>query len=324
MAPTEWRPVRALRLHPVAAELLDVADKARRFPAEAHARVIEIMPDGTVVAGAREYLRARRAGRERVRVRVRDEWADEDAAFVAGEVLKDVLAGSNDPIAVGTASAAFRRFCAKAKRPRKGYPKTQYARRFRMGPAERLERIVADVFHLGDDQLRKLERVAALPVELHAALRAGAVTLRSLGELAGQPEALAAVAAEVRDGRSPAKAIAEHLVTRDERPEPRTALRRLLRAGAQAENDLGDRVAKIGFLRDDERAGLARTRELIDSLLGLATEAEVWAFVVRTHANAAGATSKSSSASPRSGSEPNAKTPGGATTTVRTNPPIAS
>lgn len=298
MAPTEWRPVRALRLHPVAEELLGVPDTVQRFPAQVPPRSVEVLPDGTIVAGLRDYLRVQQASRDRVRVIVKYEWADEDSAFVAGEVVKDVLAGCDDPVAVGTASAAFRRFCAGAKRPRKGYPKTKYERRFGIGPAERLERIVRDVFGLGDDQLRKLERVAALPAELRRVLHTGAVTLRTLGELAGQPGVVAAVVAEVKGGREPAEAIAANLLPRDEHAEPGTALRRLLRAGAQAAFDLGGRVAAVGYLRDDDRVGLARTRELIDSLLGLATEAEVRDYVARTLAGgAAGETAKTGRAS---------------------------
>jgi len=288
MAPTEWRPVRALRLHPVAAQLLEVAGNARRFPAEVPARVIEILPDGTVVAGVRAFLRARQGGRERVRVVVRAEWADEDAALVAGEVVKDVLAGSADPIAVGTAWAAFRKFCAGAGRPRKGYAKTKYVRRFRISPVDRLKQIVRDTFGLSDDQLRRMEVILPLPAELHDALRAETVTLKALVALTSHPGAVAAVVTDVKAGMPPAEALARHLPPREDRPEAHTALRRLLRADDQAVADLADRVAEIGYLTDADRARVQRGRELRDALLRLATEGEVHEHIARVLGRASG------------------------------------
>jgi hypothetical protein len=48
-------------LSPVASALLEVEDAARRFPTEVSARVVEVLPGGTAVAGLRDYFRARQA-----------------------------------------------------------------------------------------------------------------------------------------------------------------------------------------------------------------------------------------------------------------------
>ena len=276
MKSTDWRLVRDLRTHPVAAKLLEAADKARLFPAEPPNEVIEVLPDGTVVAGHRAFLRARRAGRKRIRVVVRDDLRDEDPALVAGIVTKDVLAGATDHVALGTAWGRFHFFCLDAERPRKGYLVTKYERRFGIGPAERLELIVRDTFGLGDDQLRRMEAVLPLPDELHDALRAGRVALKALVVLAGRPRSVvAAVAADVRAGVAPAEALARHLPSRDKRPEPRTVVRRLLRAGDEAWADLQDRTDKLGYLSNEERARVLRLKGLLDTLLELATQDEV-------------------------------------------------
>jgi hypothetical protein len=46
-------------LSPVASALLEVEDVARRFPTEVCARVVEVLPDRTAVAGLSDYFRER-------------------------------------------------------------------------------------------------------------------------------------------------------------------------------------------------------------------------------------------------------------------------
>ena len=283
----ERRPVRALRLHPIATQLLDSADLARLFPNRTEAESIEVLPDGTVLTGNRTVLRAKRS--EQKDVDVWDDLADEDPAFVAGAVVKDVLAGTTDPIAVGTASAAFRRCCAAAKRPRKGYPRTEYERRFGMGPAERLEQITRDTFGLSDDQLRRMEAVLLLPSELHEALRAEAVPLKSLVALAALPPTeVTAVVTEIRSGTPAAAAVAGRLSRYESRPAARTALRRLLQANDQAVADLGDRVSEVGYLTDVDRSRIESGRDLHNALLRLPTEGEVRGHIARVMGRASG------------------------------------
>lgn len=242
-----------------------------------------------MVAGHRAFLWARRAGRKRVPVVVRGDLRDEDPAFVAGVVVKDVLAGTTDPIAMGTAWAAFRKHLSKVPRPRKGYKHDRYVKRHGMSAADRLNRVIRDTFGLSDDQLRRLEAVLPLPSELHEALRAGAVPLKSLVALAALPAADdSGVVGEIRSGKPPAEAVSACLPTDKNRPAVPTALRRLLQADDQAVADLGDRVNKVGYLTDADRTRVERGRDLHVALLGLPTEGEVHGHITRILGGAPG------------------------------------
>lgn len=266
--------VNTLRLHPVAALLLASAQAALLF--SGRTECVEILPDGTVVAGTHAYVRSSQTKVIRIRVHMRQDLADEDPAVVAGVVVKDFLAGSKDPIAIGTAWAAFRQYCATAKRPHKGYGKTKYERRFGISPVERREQIVRDVFDLGDDQLRRLEKILPLPTELHDALRAGTVNLKALVAIAVQPKSvIAAAVTDVKAGTAPAEAVAQCLPAPRVLPRSQTVLARFLRAGEQAQADFAGRVDEIGYLRRNQRLVLEQIGALVDALRNLPTEDEV-------------------------------------------------
>lgn len=275
----ERRRAGSLRVHDLAAQLLG-RDLAPRFPSRADSEQVEVLPDGTVVTGARTVLRAKRS--DQLDVRVRHDLADEDGALVAGLVVKDVLAGCTDPIALGTAWGRFRGFVERLSRPRKGYKHDCYVRKHGMSAAERLALIVLDAFGYGYDQLCRMQKAKDLPVELHDALRTKAVSVKTLAALAALPWAkIAEVRSRIRSGTPAAEAVAMCLCARQNRPAPRTALRRLLRAGDRAATDLGDRVNELGYLTDADRARVERCRALYDALLRLATEKKVQEHVCR-------------------------------------------
>jgi hypothetical protein len=272
---TEHRAVGDLRPHHAAGRLLgDPALRGLFAGANVRAPVLAL-PDGTIVGGVAAYLHSRESRAKRIRVTRRDELVNEDPAVIAGMALKDLLGGTRDPIALGAAWLEFRNHCTAASRPRKGYPKHKYQRTHGVSPAERLAGVIRETFGYTDDQLRRFAALTKLPPELQTAYQAHEVSLRQLVDLAARPPSVAAVLRELRDGVPPAEVLSRHLPGRRDSPAPRTALRRLHRAGDKAGADLAGRVLELTYLTDAERDGVIRLHSLEGQLLALPSQEQV-------------------------------------------------
>jgi len=280
--PPTKRELATLRLHPVAARLLDGPDSDALFRLEADTKPLEILIGGTVLTGIAVFLAAVKSKRKRAVVRVREDLVDEDPAFVAGIVVKELLGGSKDPLVLGTVWGAFTSYLKTVTRPRKGFKHDLYVRRHGMSAVERLQAIIVDTFGFSDDQLARFARLVSLPAELQGAYRREAVTLRSLDMLSKQPlSVIDDVVAAIKQGTPAEEAVTAALPQSDTRPTALTAVRRLIRAGKAAEVDFAGRHAECGFLPADERVGVIKTKEFAESLLALPTEAEVLTDIAR-------------------------------------------
>ena len=276
---TQQRDPKSLRQHRLAERLLARPDAGRLYPAPTEARAIEVLPTNVVVSGVWAYLAAVTAGLSQINVVVREDLGDEDAAAIASVVVTALLNGTRDVIAIGAAWAAFHEFCTTA-RPRSREDRTEYEKRFGTSSVKRLRDITVATFGCSDDQLRRYSKLVYLPIELQAAFRRGAVTLRALVELADQPlPTINAVAADVRSGMSPPDAIGTHMRPKEKRPAPRTALRQFLKAGGQAGSQLSDRAKELSYLTDEERDGLQATKTVIEKLLTIPSQDDVLSHI---------------------------------------------
>lgn len=235
---------------------------------------------GVAVTNVGVLIAAQDSGRKSVIVVELTDLASEDPAVIAGKAVKDALGGCTDPLILGMAWASFNAFCKSADRPRKGYKKYRYVRQFGISPSARLSDVVRDTFGVSEDQLRRYARLQELPVELHRAFTDKEIRLQPLLELVEQPfEVVEGVVRSMKKGIPAAEAIAKHMSRESPPPAPRTALRRMLRAGSRATSVLTDRSDVLMYLTDEERHGLTTIQTLVDELLQLPTKGQALAEV---------------------------------------------
>jgi ParB-like chromosome segregation protein Spo0J len=255
----EFRAVPELKPHPANAVFGDLPDGELKELADDLARrgqqhAIDILPDGTVVAGHQRWLAAKLLGWETMRCRVRY-----DLARAGDEAVEEYLLRDNfnrrqlTPLAAARVYRRLKALAKKTGRKIKGDVRDFISRRF--GKSGRT--------------LDRWARLLDAPIDVQNAVSDGKLKLLDGCRVVELPEEVQAnIAEKIRQGADPSKVIQSYLGRNKSLSDNvGTLLRRLLRDLTRHSAALSNRVDEIeAYQWVDSLTTLEDGRELIERL----------------------------------------------------------
>jgi ParB-like chromosome segregation protein Spo0J len=222
---------------------------------------VEILSDGTIIAGHKRTDAARMLGWTEIDVWVRADLDDDPAAAEIRLIEDNATRGHYSRLVLA-------RCYLRLKQLRRGSPHARLCGNESM----EFRDLIGKRFGLSGRTLDRYLRVVRLtPVEVQNAVETDDVPIAVALEVANleEPEKQQ-IAAAIREGRNPREVIDELLKKSPPTTPPWKATQILVRALDRADKQLGDRIEKVGCITPSEKQSLQKGQKLIQRLLATA------------------------------------------------------